>query len=455
MNDNTSRQPAGTGWRHEITRVQWLVLAGTTLGWGLDGFAGSLYVLVLGPTMTELLPHSGVEVSSSSIGLYGGLTVALFLMGWAVGGIMFGMLADYFGRTRVLSVGILTYAVFSALAAFADTWWQLGILRFIAGVGSGVEAPVGAALIAETWRNRYRARAGGVMMAGYAGGFFAAAAVYAVLGDHGWRFMMLLAGLPALLVWFIRRYVPEPPEIDAAMQVRRQRKAAGAREQFVLRRLISPPLRRPMLVCTALASGALLAFWSVSTWYPQIIRQISANEAVPQSVTDHRVAVTAMLFNAGGIIGYAAWGFIADAIGRRRTFLMSFTVSAASIAWTFPFDRGYTEFLFAMPLLGFGLFGALSGTFIYGPEVFPPSVRATALAVSNSVGRFVTALGPLGAGVIAASWFGGNLGVATATVAALGLIAVVGLAFAAETRGTPLPTDRHFEPVTPTEKSHS
>lgn len=455
MNHNTSRASAGPGWRHEITRVQWLVLAGTTLGWGLDGFAGSLYVLVLGPTMTELLPHSGVAVSSSSIGLYGGLTVALFLLGWAVGGIMFGMLADYFGRTRVLSVGILTYAVFSALAAFADTWWQLGILRFIAGVGSGVEAPVGAALIAETWRNRYRARAGGVMMAGYAGGFFAAAAVYALLGDHGWRFMMLLAGLPALLVWFIRRYVPEPPEINAGMHARRQRKAAGTREQFVLRRLIAPPLRRPMLVCTALASGALLAFWSVSTWYPQIIRQISADEAVPQAVTDHRVAVTAMLFNAGGIIGYATWGFIADAIGRRRTFLMSFVVSAASIAWTFPFDRGYTEFLFAMPLLGFGLFGALSGTFIYGPEVFPPSVRATALAVSNSVGRFVTALGPLGAGVIATSWFGGDLGVATAAVAALGLIAVVGLAFAAETRGEPLPTDSHFQPVTPTEKSHS
>lgn len=448
-----SRPP--TGWRHEITRVQWLVLAGTTLGWGLDGFAGSLYVLVLGPTMTELLPNSGLAVSSSTIGLYGGMTVALFLLGWAVGGIMFGMLADYFGRTRVLSVGILTYAVFSALTAFADTWWQLGILRFIAGVGSGVEAPVGAALIAETWRNRYRARAGGVMMAGYAGGFFAAAAVYALLGDHGWRFMMLLAGLPALLVWFIRRYVPEPPEINAQMHARKLRKAAGTRDQFVLRRLLTPPLLRPTLVCTALATGALLAFWSVSTWYPQIIRQLSAIEGVPQSVTDHRVAITAMLFNAGGIIGYASWGFIADAIGRRRTFLLSFAVSAAAITWTFPFDRGYTEYLIAMPLLGFGLFGALSGTFIYGPEVFPPSVRATALAVCNSVGRFITALGPLGAGVIAASWFGGNLGVATAAVAALGLIAVLGLAFAAETRGEPLPVDRHFEPVSPIEKSHS
>ncbi len=86
-------------WHHDITRTQWLVLAGTTLGWGLDGFAGSLYVLVLGPAMTELLPHSGIGVDGAAIGFYGGMTVALFLAGWATGGILFGMLADYFGRT--------------------------------------------------------------------------------------------------------------------------------------------------------------------------------------------------------------------------------------------------------------------------------------------------------------------------------------------------------------------
>src|SRR6476469_9082306 len=158
-----SRAP-GWGWRTEITRMQWLVLLGTTLGWALDGFAGSLYALVLGPAMTELLPNSDIVPAPANIGLYGGLTVALFLAGWATGGILFGMLADYFGRTRVLSIGILTYAVFTAAAAFADTWWQLGILRFIAGLGSGVEAPVGAALIAEVWRNRFRAKACGVMM---------------------------------------------------------------------------------------------------------------------------------------------------------------------------------------------------------------------------------------------------------------------------------------------------
>lgn len=446
-------------WHQDITRTQWLVLAGTTLGWGLDGFAGSLYVLVLGPAMNELLPNSGIGTDGAAIGFYGGLTVALFLTGWATGGILFGMLADYFGRTRVLSVGILTYAVFSALAVFAETWWQLGILRFIAGLGSGVEAPVGAALIAESWRNRFRARAGGVMMAGYAAGFFMAAAAYALLGDHGWRAMMLLAGLPALVVWFIRRYVPEPPEIGAHLQARRERKALGRNhdhDRFVLRRLFTPPLLHPMLVCTALATGALISFWSVSTWYPQIIREMTMADGLGRAVADHRVAMAAMLFNAGGIIGYAAWGFVADAIGRKKAFLISFVVSAVAIAWAFPIDRTYTEMLVSMPLLGFGLFGALSGTFIYGPELFPPSVRATALAICNSVGRYVTALGPFTAGVIAASWFGGNLGIATASVSAIGLIAVVGLAFARETRGAPMPLDHNaVQDNTLSEKSAS
>lgn len=435
------------GWRSEISRVQWLVLAGTTLGWGLDGFAGSLYVLVLGPTMSELLPHSGIDVTPSAIGFYGGLTVTMFLLGWAVGGICFGMLADYFGRTRVLSLGILTYAVFTALAAFSDTWWQLALLRFIAGVGSGVEAPVGAALIAETWRNRFRARAGGIMMSGYAGGFFVAAAVYAALGHYGWRLMLGLAVLPALLVWFIRRYVPEPEEVGAHLDARRERKRLGhnTAEQFVLKRLFTRPLLTPTLVCTALATGSLIAFWSVSTWYPQIIRQFTTSDGLPKETADHRVAIASMLFNAGGIVGYALWGFLADAFGRRRTFGLCFAVSAAAIVLTFAFDRTYTEYLIAMPILGFGLFGALSGTFIYGPELFPVSVRATALAVCNSAGRFVTAFGPLVAGVIAVSWFDGNLGLATASVAALGIVAVIGLAFAPETRGLPLPVEPQAE----------
>ncbi|KAK1184241.1 MFS transporter [Streptomyces sp. NBS 14/10] len=440
----TQAAPPARGWRTEITRIQWLVLLGTTMGWALDGFAGSLYALVLGPAMTELLPHSGVAVDPDAIGFYGGLTVALFLAGWAVGGLLFGMLADYFGRVRVLSAGIVTYAVFTALAAFADNWWQLGVLRFVAGLGSGVEAPVGAALVAEVWRNRYRARACGVMMSGYAAGFFIAALAYQLLGDHGWRLMMGIAVAPALLVWFIRRYVPEPPEIQGAIAARRTRKSQGqaaAADQFVLRRLLAAPLLSRTAICTALATGSLIAFWSVSTWYPQIIRQMTAAGAMSPETANSRVAVASMLFNAGGVLGYASWGFLADAFGRRKAFAISFAVSAVSVGYLFPFHHGYGEFLLALPVVGFGLFGALSGTFVYGPELFPPSVRATGMALCNSIGRAITAAGPLVAGVMAASWFGGDLGLATTYVAAVGLIAVAGLAFAPETRGAELPTD--------------
>ncbi|GAA4539083.1 MFS transporter [Pseudonocardia xishanensis] len=420
------------------------MLAGTTMGWALDGFAGSLYSLILGPAMTELLPHSGIAVSGGTIGLYGGITVALFLFGWGTGGILFGILADYFGRVKVLSAGIVTYAVFTALAAFADTWWQLGVLRFIAGLGSGVEAPVGAALVAEVWRNKYRARACGVMMSGYALGFFLAALAYAILGNHGWRLMMGIAVLPALLVYFIRRHVPEPPEVAHGIRARRERRAAGTRtaeDRFVLARLLSPPLLRRTLVGTALATGSLVAFWSVSTWYPQVIRQAAAAAELDPSVANGRVALASMLFNAGGILGYATWGFLADAIGRRKAFATSFAISAVSVALLFPVHPGWGAFLLVLPVAGFGLYGALSGILVYGPELFPPSVRATGMALYNGIGRYLTAAGPLVAGVIAASWFSGDLGLATTCVVAVGMLGALGLFFAPETKGQPLPSD--------------
>ncbi|MEU6644470.1 MFS transporter [Saccharomonospora sp. NPDC046836] len=442
MSSSSAAAP-GT-WRTVITRTQWLVLAGTTMGWALDGFAGSLYALILSPAMTELLPNSGIEAGQGTIGLYGGLTVALFLFGWGTGGILFGILADYFGRVRVLSAGIVTYAVFTALAAFADTWWQLGLLRFIAGLGSGVEAPVGAALVAEVWRNRYRARACGVMMSGYAMGFFIAALSYAILGDYGWRLMMGIAVLPALLVYFIRRHVPEPPEIQGSIAARRVRRARGHRaeqDRFVLVRLLTPPLLSRTLVGTALATGSLVAFWSVSTWYPQIIRQVSAAADLAPDIANSRVAVASMLFNAGGILGYATWGFLADWIGRRGAFVTSFVISALSVGFLFPFEHNWGTFLLVIPVAGFGLYGALSGILVYGPELFPPSVRATGMALYNGIGRYITAAGPLVAGVIAASWFGGDLGLATTCVVAVGLLGAIGLFFAPETRGKALPAD--------------
>ena len=137
-------------WRQEITHYQWVVLFATTMGWALDGFDSSLFTLVAGPATADLLVNSGIsDPTPAQTSFYSGLVVTVFLVGWALGAVFFGTLADYVGRARVLIVGVLTYSVFTALATLAAAYWQFATLRFLAGVGSGVELPIGAALVAE------------------------------------------------------------------------------------------------------------------------------------------------------------------------------------------------------------------------------------------------------------------------------------------------------------------
>jgi MFS family permease len=426
-------------WWRQITRPQWTALGGTTLGWGLEGFDVSLYTLILVPAVTDLL---GKHANPGDVRFYSGLGVAVFLLGWALGAVLFSTLADRFGRVKVLTAGILVYAIFTAAAALAQEFWQLAALRFLAGAGSGVETPVGAALIAETWNNRYRARATGVMMSGYAGGYFLASLVYGWIGFHGWRVTLLVALAPALIALAVRRRVREPELTHERRAQRESRAKSGLRaieDRLELVQLFTPPLLRRTLICVMIQTGALVAFWSVTTWTPQIITQVahangdSGKAAIP--LVSH---ATAML-NLGGILGYASWGFIADAIGRRRAFAISFLSAAVGIALLFPFHRGYNTYLWLLPLVGFGIFGALSGPSVYFPELFGAGVRATAIAVTNSVGRILTAVGPLVAGSIVITWFGGDLGQAVTVVAGFLVVGLIGAALTAETRGRQLP----------------
>ncbi len=419
-----------------ITRVQWKALVGTAAGWGLEGFDASLFTFVLVAAMRDLL---GDGASEADIAFHAGLTISLFLGGWALGGLLFGLLSDYFGRVRVLMAGVLLYAVFTAASALTQEYWQLAVVRFIAGLGSGVEAPVGAALIAETWHPRHRARAIGVMASGYAVGYFLASLVYGAIGGHGWRVTLAVALVPAALVLFVRRGVREPAALTEARDRRAARRSAGgarsSEDRFVLWRLFSPPLLRRMVPCLLIATGALVVFWSTTTWTPQIITGLSGGPG-PHAVA--QVARATAMLNLGGVLGYASWGFVADAIGRRGAFLVSFAATAAGIGALYPFGRGYTAHLWLLPLVGFGIFGALGGNLVCFPELFPTSVRASALAASNAVGRLLTAPGPLVAGTIAVSWFGGDLGVAIAVMASFTVLGVAGTLLLPETRGRPV-----------------
>ncbi len=421
---------------------QWTTFAGATLGWGLEGFDIALFALIVGPAVTELL---GPGASGGQIVFHIGLTVTIFLLGWTVGAVLFGVIADYFGRVRVLSLGVLMYAVFTAAAALSHEYWLFVLMRFIAGLGSGVEGPVGATLVAESWRNKYRAKATGVMLSGYAAGYFLASLVYSALHAAGWRWTLATALAPALLVLFIRRFVPEP---EVSKQVRASRRNVPDRAEllpvdrgFVLVRLLSPPLRRKTVSCILIQAGALFAFWSMTTWMPQLIRNLSTSEGnSPATASSHVATATALLY-LGSIVGYGSFGFIADAIGRKRAFYLGLLLSAISIGYLFPIPHDYGTFLWMLPIVGFAVCLTVGGAFVYFPEVFPPSVRTSGLALANSVGRLVTVPGPLVAGTIATNWFDGDLGLAVATTSCLLILTLVGVVMAEETRGRGLPED--------------
>lgn len=418
--------------KEKITRVQWLTLLATTLAWGLDGFDGSLFTLVVGPAMTDVLSNGGAAPTPDQVTYYSGIAVSLYLLGWAIGAVILGVLADYFGRLRVLAAGILTFAVFTALTAVATDFWQVAVFRFIAGMGSGVEYPVGATLIAEVWNNRYRARAASIMASGYAAGYFLASVTYGLIGGFGWRVTMAVTLVPALLVVVLRRFVQEPETAIAARRQRRlQRDTSSERPKFTLVELFSGGVRRTTLLAMVVCAGSLVSFWSITTWAPQMIRNLGAapEDAVGQ------VALGTALLNLGGFLGYASWGFIADLVGRRPAFALSIACMWGGSFALFPWEWGFGAYLVVLPVIGFGIFGTFSGCAVWFPELFAPPIRATAMSFTNSFGRILTAPGPVFAGVIAASWFGGSLPQAVMVVATFGLVAAVGVLLLPETRG--------------------
>ena len=437
-----AERTAPTSWWREITRYQWLILIGTLLGWGLDGFDGNLYALVVGPAVTELLRNGGIATPTpADIGFYGGLNVTLYLVGWGAGALVLGVLADYFGRMRVLTASILLYSLFTGLSALSQQWWHLGIFRFLTGLGSGVEWPIGAALIAETWTNRHRARAAGIMMSGFALGFFLASATYGLIGGFGWRAVFAVGILPALVVVFIRRYLPEPEAFLAIQERRKQLKAAAQlspEEQrftrFIFAQLFTTPLLKHTVLGIVMSVGGLFAFWSVTTWAPQIVRDLMAGQGITGNAAIPYVTASNMALNGGGFIGYATWGFIADRIGRRGALLLSFLSALVGTWLLFPFQTSFVAYMLLLPVVGFGIFGFFSGSAVYFPELFPSHVRATACALCNNIGRLITAPGPFFAGLLVAA-FAGSFGLATTAIASTLVVGIVALAFARETNG--------------------
>ena len=193
-------------WYSEITTYQWRVLICACLGWALDIMDGYLYAIILFPAMSDLLGTT----ESAQIGLYGGVVLSIFMIGWALGGLIFGPIADRYGRAKTMAITILIYASFTGLCGIAGSWQELALYRFLTGIGIGGEWAAGAALIAETWPAKSRAKAAGIMQASGGIGFFLAIGLYLFIGPYGWRWVFALGVLPAIVAFYIRHSLEEP-----------------------------------------------------------------------------------------------------------------------------------------------------------------------------------------------------------------------------------------------------
>ena len=438
----TGAAAAAVSFPRGLTRYQWTVFLVVWAGWALDATDFGLFSLVLRPALTELL---GGNPSLADIGRSGGLLSMAGLLGWAFGGFIFGVIADYIGRVRTLAVSILVYSVFTALQGFSHSPLELGVYRFIGGLGTGGEIIVGIPLVAEAFAETYRARILGVMMTGGAFGSLIGGWVYGLVGPYGWRWVFFVGIVPALLLAFIRRGMVEPEHFEA---VRARRIAAKARPaavteeereflRFVPIQLFSRANRYSTMVGLMFCLGTLLAIWTTVIWLPTIQTQILEADGIKGAAAIPYVSRGMMLWGIGGIFGYSSFGFIADAIGRRAAVII-YNLGTMALGFTLYLGLGHYDYYpYLLPIYGFFVLGVFSGHAVYLPELFPTHVRATALSFCNGTGRVVTSFGPLVAGLMVGFFGGFTQGAAIMT--GFALLSILAMFLGRETREDPLP----------------
>ncbi len=423
-----------TAWRKGISRYQWLVLFVAWLGWVFDSMDATIYAIVLHPALEELLRSSAGTANAEQIGWYGGIIFSIFLVGWAIGGVLFGIVADTVGRTKTLIVTILIYALFTGAAALSQDWWHLALYRFLTALGIGGEWAAGAAIVAESWPEDKRAQAAGVLQSAWAVGFFLAAAFNLWLSEYGWRALFVVGVLPAFVSIAIFLWVKEP---DRWVQARTQECRSGTASMTKLPELFHPNLRRSTLVGSVLAFVAVFGLWGATNWTPTLIRTLPDMQGLDHATLAQYVSYAIMALNVGALGGYLSFGPLAERFGRRPVFALMCTGSLVMLPVAFLAPHAYPHVLALLPILGFFNNGIFTGFPIYLPELYPTRLRATGAGFCFNAGRVLASGAPFLTGFLVSAM--GTFGKAASTVALIYLVGLLVLPFAPETRGKPLP----------------
>jgi len=391
----------------DLSAVQWRSGIAAWLGWLFDGLDMHLYTLVATPFVAQLLATGQHD---RAVDYYSSIIQASFLVGWALGGGLFGRLGDRLGRARALMLTILTYACFTGLSFFAQTWWQLMLCRFLAALGVGGEWAVGAALLSETWPRRWRPWVAATLQTAVNLGVLLAMLAVFVLsliplgGAHGYyqyRVVFLVGVLPALLVLWIRRAVPEPEEWHAA-------RASSPQSVPGIGQLFRGQVRRITVLTMAVCALSLSAHWAFMFWFIQHLRKLPGVAAWSDVEKTRFQTVAMVLVMLASIVGNYLAAAIARWLGYRRAIVLMLLGYCVAMTATYGVVRGPWSVL--AWLVGPGLCQGVFGLFtMYLPPLFPTLLRTTGAGFCYNIGRIVAAFGTVYFGVLAASGNGGLL----------------------------------------------
>jgi MFS family permease len=374
----------------DISAAQWKSGLAAWLGWLFDGLDMHLYTLVATPFVAALLDLS--DPRDPHVRVYCSWIQAAFLLGWALGGGLFGRIGDRLGRSRALCLTILTYALFTGLSSIAQTWWHLLIFRFLAALGIGGEWAVGASLLSETWPRRWRPWIAAVLQSGVnVGILLASVAAYLMAGTNP-RLVFLVGVLPAWLVLWIRREVPEPEEWKKAAA------SAGARPPTI-GDLFQPGLRGISILVILICSCSLTAHWAFMFWSQLHLYNLPDLAAWSESDRRKLVSSAMVLVMLASIAGNFAAAWLARRLGDRRTIaVMSLGYFLAMVA-TYAVPRDHNSLMILLP--GISVFSGFFALFtMYLPPLFPTLLRTTGAGFCYNIGRVASAAGTIVFGLI-------------------------------------------------------
>jgi MFS family permease len=432
-------------WYRSLNRGQWNTLIASNLGWLFDGYETYALVISVGVALRQLLDPS----QYSQIPVYAGTVIAFTLLGWGIGGLIGGVIADYIGRKRTMLLAILAYSIMTGLSAFAWDWMSFAVLRFLVGVCIGSEWVTGTSIVAELWPDKNRGKGVGLMQCGFGIGFFLASVAWFFInpiGPHAWRVMFILGVVPALLTLWIRRSIPES---DKWERVNAERNAATAREKsgatlnaeeralarFTVAELFAEPkIRQRIILAFLISLGSTFAFWGISAWTPPYVAGLAAKAGLP---AQQWASYAAMANNGAAILGYAAFGFLADAYGRKTTTIAYVALAFSSVPMVFLWSHDLTVILWATAFSGIFVSGQYTWMAAWLPELFPTRVRATATAFVFNTPRLIAWTGPLISGWLIANF--GGFSTAAVAIGCIYLVSIAAALFLPETRGKPLP----------------